>query len=125
VPSWSRHGFQISPGEKFILIEDVVTRGERVQETIDIVHAHGGIVSAVGVIVDRSGKTKPDFGCPFVSLIERVLRLSRQTISRQISPKFRPSNRVANSGCLCVVGVASRKGGFQSAPRKRRTSRLR
>jgi orotate phosphoribosyltransferase len=41
-----------------------------VQETIDIVRAHGGIVSAVGVIVDRSGKSKPDFGCPFVRLAE-------------------------------------------------------
>ena len=40
------------------------------QETIDIVHTHGGIVSAVGVIVDRSGDSKPDFRCPFVSLIE-------------------------------------------------------
>jgi orotate phosphoribosyltransferase len=65
-----RRGFQISPEEKFIVAEDVVTRGGRVQETIDIVHAHGGIVLAVGVIVDRSGKTKPDFGCPFVSLVE-------------------------------------------------------
>jgi orotate phosphoribosyltransferase len=41
-----------------------------VRETIDIVRAHGGEVIAVGVIVDRSGKTKADFGCPFVSLIE-------------------------------------------------------
>jgi len=65
-----RRGFQISPNEKFVVVEDVVTRGGRVQETIDIVRGHGGIVSAVGVIVDRSGKTKPDFGCPFVSLIE-------------------------------------------------------
>ena len=48
----------------------MVTRGGRVQETIDIVRAHGAIVTAVGVIVDRSGKTKPDFGCPFVSLAE-------------------------------------------------------
>ena len=65
-----RRGFQISPDEKFIVAEDVVTRGGRVQETIDIVLAHGGIVLAVGVIVDRSGKTKPAFGCPFVSLVE-------------------------------------------------------
>src|SRR5205809_4937962 len=65
-----RRGFQISPNERFIVVEDVVTRGGRVQETIDIVHAHGGIVSAVGVIVDRSGAAKPDFGCPSVSLIE-------------------------------------------------------
>jgi orotate phosphoribosyltransferase len=65
-----RRGFQISPNEKFIVVEDVVTRGGRVQETIDIVRAHGGIVSAVGVIVDRSGDKKPDFGCRFVSLVQ-------------------------------------------------------
>jgi orotate phosphoribosyltransferase len=65
-----RRGFQIAPNEKFIVVEDVVTRGGRVQETIDIVRAHGGIVSAVGVILDRSGQAKPDFGCPFVSLME-------------------------------------------------------
>ena len=65
-----RRGFQIPPGERFIVVEDVVTRGGRVQETIDIVRAHGGIVTAVAVIVDRSGDTKPDFGCPFVSLVE-------------------------------------------------------
>jgi orotate phosphoribosyltransferase len=65
-----RRGFQISPSEKFIVLEDVVTRGGRVQETIDIVRTHGGTVSAVGVIVDRSGDSKPDFGCPFVSLVE-------------------------------------------------------
>ncbi|HEU4772149.1 MAG TPA: orotate phosphoribosyltransferase [Candidatus Udaeobacter sp.] len=65
-----RRGFQISLNEKFVVVEDVVTRGGRVQETIDIVRAHGGVVSAVGVIVDRSGAAKPDFGCPFVSLVE-------------------------------------------------------
>jgi orotate phosphoribosyltransferase len=65
-----RRGFQIAPSEKFVVVEDVVTRGGRVQETIDIVRAHGGIVSAVGVILDRSGQAKPDFGCPFISLME-------------------------------------------------------
>ncbi len=65
-----RRGFQISPDEKFIVVEDVVTRGGRVQETIDILRAHSGIACAVGVILDRSGQAKPDFGCPFISLIE-------------------------------------------------------
>ena len=65
-----RRGFQITANERFVVAEDVVTRGGRVQETIDIVRAHGGIVAAVGVIVDRSGGKRPDFGCPFVSLIE-------------------------------------------------------
>jgi len=65
-----RRGFQIGKGERFIVAEDVVTRGGRVQETIDIVRAYGGIVTAVGVIVDRSGGQRADFGCPFVSLVQ-------------------------------------------------------
>ena len=65
-----RRGFKISPNEKFIVAEDVVTRGGRVQETIDIVRQHDGIVVGVGVIVDRSGDRRPDFGCPFISLIQ-------------------------------------------------------
>ncbi|MEO7166747.1 MAG: orotate phosphoribosyltransferase [Chthoniobacterales bacterium] len=65
-----RRGFTISPNERFVVAEDVVTRGGRVQETIDIVRQHGGLVVGVGVIVDRSGGARPDFGCPFVSLVE-------------------------------------------------------
>jgi len=65
-----RRGFQIAKGERFIVVEDVVTRGGRVQETIDIVKAHGGIVSAVAVLVDRSGEATPDFGCEFVNLVK-------------------------------------------------------
>lgn len=60
---------EISSGETFIVAEDVVTRGGRVQETIDIVKARGGIVKAVGVIFDRSGGTA-DFDLPFVSLLQ-------------------------------------------------------
>lgn len=65
-----RRGFEIGAGEKFIVVEDVVTRGGRVQETIDIVRKNGAVVTAVGVIVDRSGKSEPSFGCPFVSLVK-------------------------------------------------------
>jgi orotate phosphoribosyltransferase len=65
-----RRGFTIKPGEKFLVAEDVVTRGGRVHETIQIVRDHGGIVSAAGSIVDRSGGSLPDFGCPFVSLVQ-------------------------------------------------------
>jgi len=62
--------FTITPGEKFIVAEDVVTRGGRVQETIKIIQDHGGVVVAAGSIVDRSGGNLPDFGCPFVSLVQ-------------------------------------------------------
>ena len=65
-----RRGFTISPGERFLVLEDVVTRGGRVQETIDIVKERGGVVAAVGTLVDRSGSCPPDFACPFVSLVK-------------------------------------------------------
>jgi orotate phosphoribosyltransferase len=65
-----RRGFQIPVGRRFIVVEDVVTRGGRVQETIDIVRQHGGEVAAVAALVDRSGGHVPDFGCPFISLVQ-------------------------------------------------------
>ncbi|MFV0416977.1 MAG: orotate phosphoribosyltransferase [Chthoniobacterales bacterium] len=65
-----RRGFEIRKGERFVVAEDVVTRGGRVQETIDIVREHGGIVVAAASIVDRSGGKLPDFGCPFYSLVK-------------------------------------------------------
>ena len=63
-----RRGFKIAPGEKILVVEDVVTRGGRVQETIDIVRAHSGTVAGVAAIVDRSNGTV-NFGVPFASLI--------------------------------------------------------
>jgi orotate phosphoribosyltransferase len=63
-----RRGFKIAPGEKILVVEDVVTKGGRLQETIDIVRAHGGNVVGATAIVDRSNGTV-DFGMPFHSLI--------------------------------------------------------
>ena len=63
-----RRGFKIVSGEKILVVEDVVTKGGRVQETIDIVRAHGGVVAGVAAIVDRSNGAV-NFGVPFGSLI--------------------------------------------------------
>ena len=63
-----RRGFKIAPGEKILVVEDVVTKGGRVQETLDIVKANGGKVVGVGILVDRSnGAVK--FGVPLHGLI--------------------------------------------------------
>ena len=63
-----RRGFKISPGEKCLIVEDVVTKGGRVQETIDIVRANQGDIAGVAMLVDRSdGSVK--LGIPVVSLI--------------------------------------------------------
>jgi orotate phosphoribosyltransferase len=63
-----RRGFKLAAGEKILVVEDVVTKGGRVQETMDIVRAHGGQVAGVATIVDRSNGTV-NFGVPFVGLI--------------------------------------------------------
>lgn len=63
-----RRGFKISPGEKTLVVEDVVTKGGRVRETMDIVCAHGGQVAGVAMVVDRSnGQTR--LGVPQFSLL--------------------------------------------------------
>lgn len=61
--------FKIAKGEPIIVAEDVVTKGGRVQETIDIVREHGGEVVAVLTLVDRSNGTV-DFGIPHYSLLQ-------------------------------------------------------
>ena len=53
---------------RILVVEDVVTKGGRLQETIDIVRAHGGNVVGATAIVDRSNGTV-NFGVPFHSLI--------------------------------------------------------
>ncbi|HVM47890.1 MAG TPA: orotate phosphoribosyltransferase [Candidatus Acidoferrum sp.] len=63
-----RRGFRIAPGEKMLVVEDVVTRGGRVQETMDIVRKAGGVVAGVAMAVDRSGGAV-NFGAPTFSLI--------------------------------------------------------
>ena len=64
-----RRGFKIGKGEKFVVAEDVVTRGGRVQETIDIVEKAGGTVTAIAVLVNRSGG-KAAFKYPLFSLLD-------------------------------------------------------
>lgn len=63
-----RRGFKISPGEKILIVEDVVTKGGRVQETIDIVRANRGDIVAIAMAVDRSNGTV-NFGIPTFSLL--------------------------------------------------------
>lgn len=64
-----RRGFKIAAGERMLVVEDVVTRGGRVAETIEIVKQFGGEVVGVAMLVDRSdGKFTP--GMPLYSLLK-------------------------------------------------------
>jgi orotate phosphoribosyltransferase len=63
-----RRGFKISPDEKILIVEDVVTKGGRVQETIDIVRANRGQIVGILMAVDRSNGAV-NFGMPTFSLL--------------------------------------------------------
>lgn len=64
-----RRGFQIQPGERVLVVEDIVTTGGSIQEVIDVVRALGGEVVGVGMLVNRSSG-KAQFDVPAVALLE-------------------------------------------------------
>ena len=64
-----RRGFEIKPGERILVVEDVITTGGSVKEVIKLLTEMGGNVIGVGSIVDRSNGTA-DFGVPFSSVIK-------------------------------------------------------
>jgi orotate phosphoribosyltransferase len=63
-----RRGFTIAPGQKVLLVEDVVTTGLSSREAIAAVHAAGGEVIAAASLIDRSNGTA-DLGVPFYPLL--------------------------------------------------------
>jgi orotate phosphoribosyltransferase len=64
-----RRGFTFAPGERVLVVEDVVTRGGRVQECLELVRQGGGRAVGVAMLVDRSGGATR-FDVPAVSLLE-------------------------------------------------------
>jgi orotate phosphoribosyltransferase len=64
-----RRGFVLAPGERVLVVEDVVTRGGRVLEALEIVRNSGAVPAGVAMLVDRSaGAAK--FDVPAFSLLE-------------------------------------------------------
>ena len=64
-----RRGFTLAPGERVLIVEDVVTRGGRVLEALEIVRKAGGTPGAIAMLVDRSAGAAR-FDVPAVSLLE-------------------------------------------------------
>jgi orotate phosphoribosyltransferase len=62
-----RRGFVLAPGERVVVVEDVITTGGSTREVIDIVRAAGAHPIAAGSIIDRSGGSA-DLGIPRVAL---------------------------------------------------------
>jgi len=67
-----RRGFSLRPGEKVLMVEDVVTTGLSSGEAIKAVAKAGGEVIAAAALVDRSGG-EADLGVPFFPLVSFVV----------------------------------------------------
>ena len=90
-----RRGFKIAAGEKILVVEDVVTKGGRVQETIAIVRAHGGEVVGIAMAVDRSGGAV-NFEVPMFSLISlqvETFEPNRLPADLAAMPPIKPGSR--------------------------------
>jgi orotate phosphoribosyltransferase len=62
-----RRGFELRPGDRALVVEDVITTGKSVREVIDVVHDAGAAVAAVAIIVRRE---PVDLGVPTVALLD-------------------------------------------------------
>jgi len=56
-----RRGFKINPGERVLIVEDIITTGGSVLEVIEALKTTGANIVGVGLLADRSGG-KIDFG---------------------------------------------------------------
>ena len=62
-----RRGFTVRPGERILVVEDVITTGGSTRETIEALRAAGALVVGAASIIDRSGG-RADVGVPRVAL---------------------------------------------------------
>jgi orotate phosphoribosyltransferase len=92
-----RRGFALDPGEKVIVVEDVVTTGGSTRETMDVARAAGAIVVGACAIVDRSGG-KQGLDVPFHALLPMDVKTYQPEecpLCRQGSPVVKPGSRAA------------------------------
>ncbi|MFC2026484.1 orotate phosphoribosyltransferase [Chloroflexota bacterium] len=91
-----RRGFGINPGEKVLIVDDILTTGKSIREVLELVSGQDGEVIGIGVLVDRS-EEKHNFGVPLFS----CLRSKTLTYKPQDCP-------------LCAAGTPlTRPGGSQ------------
>jgi len=93
-----RRGFSISPGERVLIVDDVLTTGSSIRQVIAAVTKLSGIVIGIGVLVDRS-EQQLDFGVP--------LFYCHRSITQTYSPSDCP---------LCTAGIPLVKPGSSQDP---------
>lgn len=79
-----RRGFFINPGERVLIVDDILTTGGSVIEVIEAVNKLNGDIRGIGILVDRSDR-KIDLGAPLFS----CLRSETQTYQPEQCPLCR------------------------------------
>ena len=92
-----RRGFTLLPGERVVVVEDVITTGGSTMEVIEIVRAAGAIPVAAGSIIDRSGGAA-DLGIPRAALVTLKVEAHRPDMCPMCAagePVVKPGSRPA------------------------------
>lgn len=90
-----RRGFTLEPGEKVLVVEDVVTTGGSTRETMDVARAAGATVVGACAIVDRSGG-KQGLDVPFHALLPMDVKAYKEEecpLCKQGLPVVKPGSR--------------------------------
>lgn len=90
-----RRGFRINPGERALVVEDVVTTGGSTREVIEAVRTHGGVPVGAGSLIDRSGGSV-DLGTPRHALAVLEVPTYKPEdcpLCREGSPVVKPGSR--------------------------------
>ncbi|MGA2191977.1 MAG: orotate phosphoribosyltransferase [Nitrospirota bacterium] len=90
-----RRGFTIAPGERALVVEDVITTGGSTRETIRVVTEAGGVVVAAGSLIDRSGGAV-ELGVPYKSLVTLTIPVYQPSdcpMCKEGTPVVKPGSR--------------------------------
>jgi orotate phosphoribosyltransferase len=66
-----RRGFNISRGERVLIVDDIITTGSSIREVLDVITSRGGVAIGIGVLVNRS-EHGIEFGIPLFSCHQEV-----------------------------------------------------
>jgi orotate phosphoribosyltransferase len=96
-----RRGFEIKPRERVLLVDDILTTGGSVLETVEAVREQGGDIVGIAILADRSVRPL-DLGAP----LESLLKLEVETYDPHSCP-------------LCAAGIPlTKRGTTPVAPAK-------
>ena len=90
-----RRGFEVAPGQTFLVVEDVLTTGKSTREVLEAVRALGAVPVGALSVIDR-GLSPDALGVPFASLVRLELRTFQPddcALCREGLPLVKPGSR--------------------------------